>query len=227
MLVVIMMVIMVVMVALSDRSAGKAAAGDLKEGWTVGGSLLIRITADKPQNWRRGGVFRKFINLDIFQSSKIDLDFKKKDPPQIKKKRRGYNKSTAEIDDKRHLPGRIHSGRSTWRWRVDPGRDARSAPARTSPPQTDILQIEGSDAGTNTTQTTAQIQSRRQVQIQKMRGWQIPNFKQCASEKDQQVAASIIQKGQNFQAKKLETPNKRRVFVITYSQIHWKHKRIE
>ena len=88
MLVVIMMVIMVVMVALSDRSAGKAAAGaiqgDLKEGWTVGGSLLIRITADKPQNWRRGGVFRKFINLDIFQSSKIDLDIKKKDPPQKK-----------------------------------------------------------------------------------------------------------------------------------------------
>ena len=68
MLVVIMMVIMVVMMVLSDRSAGKAAAGDLKEGWTVGGSLLIRITADKPQNWRRGGVFRKFINLDIFQS---------------------------------------------------------------------------------------------------------------------------------------------------------------
>ena len=136
------------------------------------------------------------------------------------------NKSRIKTQEWKNSPGRTRSVRSTWHWRVALGRDARSAPARTSPLRTDILQIEGSDAGTNTTETTAQIQSRRQVQIQKMRGWQIPNFKQCASEKDQQVAASIIQKGQNFQAKELETPNKRRVFAITYSQIHWKHNRM-
>ena len=65
------------------------------------------------------------------------------------------NKSRIKTQEWKNSPGRTRSVRSTWHWRVALGRDARSAPARTSPLRTDILQIEGSDRG------GTQIQLRR------------------------------------------------------------------